>query len=99
MSTEGTEARVHNVRRHYQVANRKRIERLERLLIRAIYHPTLPLTLKNDIREELNRGPEDRLKSAPSRTSREGKAAVAAFQRDNGQYIIGTSDYTAGGTG
>ena len=99
MTTEGTEARIHNVRRHYRLHRLRRTERLERLLIRAIYHPTLPLTLKNDIREELNRGPEDRLKSAPSRVCREGKAAVAAFQRDNGQYVVGTSDYTAGGTG
>ena len=98
---EGAEARIHNVRRHYRKHNLRRVERLERLLIRSLYmlqrygiDPNQAYDLITDIREELNRGPEDRLKSAPSRVCREGKAAVAAFQGGEGIDGISAIDST-----
>ena len=63
MTQEGTEARIHNVRRHYRLHRLRRTERLERLLIRAYDH--VSHELKFDIKEELNRGPEDRLRKGP----------------------------------
>ena len=68
---EGAEARIHNVRRHYRMHNLRRVERLERLLIRSL--SVVPMNragieLLTDIRAELNRGPEDRLRSGPVTT-------------------------------
>lgn len=104
MTDDGVEARVHNVQRHYRVHQRRRIERLERLLIRSLYAFTnnMPYTQRElivDIREELNRGPEDRLKSAPSRVGREGATAAAAFQRDYGFTTFNPCDNPSCGTG
>ena len=98
-SIESDPATARNATRRRNIEKRRtaRVERLERLLIRSLYalgQADLYLELINDIREELNRGPEDRLKSAPSRVCREGKAAVAAFQGGEGIDGISAIDST-----
>ena len=102
--TEASDAGMATKRQNIDKRRAKRVERLERLLIRSLYTIQKALDLRdidleNDIREELNRGPETRLKTTTSRARREGALAAAAFQRSKGIDVVSGFDRVTGRAG